>query len=102
MVREMSDRGNVSLGKFSVVEVSVREVSGRRIVHLGEYPSGKCPSGKCQSGIYPRGSVSRRTAQSGNCPHITLDKRFKDSNEITIKNRAPVVLLNHPTRTSDE
>ena len=32
--------------------------------------SGKCPSGKCQSGICPWGSVSQRSARSGNCPTI--------------------------------
>ena len=64
----MSGRGNVCSGKCPVGKVSFGEVSRRGIVH-----SGKCPSGKYLLGNCPRGSVSRGTLQSGNCPHTVSD-----------------------------
>ena len=63
MVTEMSGRGNVLVGKFSVGE-AFGEVSSRGIVHFG-----KCPSGKFQSGICPWGSVGRRNVQLGKGPY---------------------------------
>ena len=69
MVREMSGRGKILVGKCPVGEVSFGEVSCRGIVHSGKCLSGKCASGKCQSGNCPWGSVSRGTVQSGNSPH---------------------------------
>ena len=64
MVREMSGRGKILVGKCPVGELSFGEVSCRGIVRSGKCLSGKCASGKCQSGNCPWGSV-----QSGNSPH---------------------------------
>ena len=69
MVGEISDWGNVLVGKCPVGQVSGQ----------GSVRSGNCPSGRCQSGIYPRGSVSRGTVQSGNCP-----ANYNDFHSITI------------------
>ena len=76
VVREMSGRGNVLVGKCPVGEVSFREVSGRGMVRSGKCQSGKCPSGKCQSGNCPRGSVSRGTVQSENYPQTFQTTAF--------------------------
>ena len=84
MVGEISDWGNVLGGKCPVGEVSVGQVSGRGSGQLGNCPVGEVAVGELSVGemsvrIYPRGSVSRGTVQSGNCP-----TNYNDFHSITI------------------